>query len=132
MTNEDNFARVGKALLLLRQGLRPFVEREIPAAHPDGRNEGTAENRFRSTDRPDDLYVLLQTMELNWNSVFGRKLGRFHRSIVNELREHRNQWAYQQTINDEDAYRALDSAERLLGAIGAHEAESVRDLRLEL
>jgi DNA-binding GntR family transcriptional regulator len=72
-------------------------------------------------------------VEFNWNSSFGRRLSRLERSIVNELREHRNNWAHQATFTDDDAYRVLDSAERLLRAIGADsEAKAAKALRLEL
>ena len=37
-------------------------------------------------------------------------LGRADRSLVNELRDHRNEWAHQHSFSSDNAYRALDSA----------------------
>ncbi|MGH3630086.1 MAG: DUF499 domain-containing protein, partial [Mycobacterium sp.] len=49
------------------------------------------------------------------------------------LREVRNSWAHNGTFTDDDAYRALDTAERLLKLIGAaSEADEVRNIRLNL
>ena len=48
-----------------------------------------------------------------------RMLGPAERSILSDLREHRNKWAYQRAFSDDDAYRALDSAGRLLTAVSA-------------
>ena len=41
--------------------------------------------------------------------------------MFSELIEARNRWAHQETFTSDDAYRALDSAERLLQAISAGE-----------
>ena len=43
------------------------------------------------------------------------------RNYVSELIDARNRWAHQETFTSDDAYRALDSAERLLQAISAGE-----------
>jgi hypothetical protein len=128
MVIEDNNALVGNALLILQQGLSPFVEREMEAAFPEDRNRGIRSPINRLTD----CAVLLRTVESNWRSIFGHRLGRLERSIVNELLQHRNRWAHQDHFDDDDAYRVLDSAERLLRAVGAEDqAKTVKDLRLE-
>jgi methylated-DNA-[protein]-cysteine S-methyltransferase len=63
-------------------------------------------------------------------------LGRGERAWVNELIDKvRNQNAHRTSsddVPDDDAWRALDTAERLLAAIGSPEAENVRVLRLSL
>ena len=38
----------------------------------------------------------------------------FHRNLVHEVRQVRNNWAHQQKFSAEDTYRALDNMERLL------------------
>ena len=53
--------------------------------------------------------------------MFGRTLGRAERSIVSELIEVRNKWAHQKTFTTDDAYRAIDSMQRLVTAVGARE-----------
>src|SRR5262249_313945 len=54
------------------------------------------------------------------------------RTLVSELRDVRNKWAHQEHFTTDDAYRALDSAGRLLIAVSAPQAEEVEKLKLEL
>jgi predicted AAA+ superfamily ATPase len=65
---------------------------------------------------------------------FRDTLGRAGESYAIELREIRNKWAHHSTtFSDDDAYRALDTGERLLKLIGAsNEADEVRNIRLNL
>jgi predicted AAA+ superfamily ATPase len=60
-----------------------------------------------------------------WNDVFKKTLGQAERSLVSELRDARNKWAHQEAFTTDDAYRALDSIERLLTAVSAQEAAEV-------
>ena len=60
-------------------------------------------------------------MAAEWRPVFERTLGRMERNYVSELIDARNRWAHQEPFSSDDAYRALDSAERLLQAISAGE-----------
>jgi len=135
MTNHE---RVGKGLELLRAGLAPFVEREFRAAYgPQAAAEAT---RFLGEDRLNakrplaewDVAALLLVMWAAWHAVFKRPLGFAERSLVSELRDWRNRWAHQEAFSSDDADRALDSAERLLSAVSAPQAEEVRRLKLEL
>lgn len=65
--------------------------------------------------------------------VVVKALGRAGESFAMELREVRNTWAHNGSFSDDDAYRALDTAERLLGIVGAMDAvEQVRGIRLNL
>ena len=64
---------------------------------------------------------------------FNQALGKAGESFVIELREVRNSWAHNGTFTDDDAYRALDTGERLLKLVGAGaEADEVRNIRLNL
>lgn len=64
---------------------------------------------------------------------FNQVVGRTGETFASELREVRNDWAHNATFTDDDAYRALDTGERLLKLIGASkEAEEVRSIRLNL
>ncbi|CCK55005.1 Conserved protein of unknown function (part1) [Mycobacterium canettii CIPT 140070008] len=64
---------------------------------------------------------------------FDQALGKAGESFAIELREVRNTWAHNGTFTDDDAYRALDTGERLLRLIGAaQEADEVRNIRLNL
>ena len=134
-----NHERVGKALELLKAGLAPFVEREVKGAIESQRLNahklrGYAEDP-RLADRPMaqwDAAGLLKLMWETWNEVFRRTLGPAERGLVGELRGHRNRWAHQERFSSDDAYRALDSAGRLLVAVSAPESEPLERLKMEL
>jgi len=51
---------------------------------------------------------------------------------VSELRDVRNKWAHQESFSGDNADRALDSAERLLTAVSASQADEVRKIKMEL
>ena len=133
-----NHERVGKALELLRQGLTPFVERELQAQH--GKYWVTTvtagwrdEVNWRDDDVPHlDVALLLRIMWEQWNETFRRTLGFAERSLVSELREFRNRWAHQGSFSGDDTYRALDSAARLLTAVSAPQADEVETMKIEL
>lgn len=64
---------------------------------------------------------------------FNQALGRTGDTFAKELREVRNTWAHNGTFSDDDAYRALDTGERLLRLIGsATDADQVKAIRLNL
>jgi predicted AAA+ superfamily ATPase len=133
-----NHERVGKAMELLRAGLGPFVERELANVHKD--QAGAQAARFMGEDRllankpiPQwDAAALLKLMWEAWNDVFRRTLGPAERALVSELRDIRNKWAHQQSFSSDDAYRALDSVERLLTAVSAPESQEAEKLKMEL
>jgi hypothetical protein len=123
-------ARVGRTLDLLTQGLFPYVQQELRAAFGDDwedaarssfRNDRIAAVMMKLNPADWDAHALLTVMWDQWNSVFRQRLGLFERSLVSELREFRNRWAHQAMFEDDDAYRVVDSARRLLAAIGAPE-----------
>jgi predicted AAA+ superfamily ATPase len=135
-----NHERVGKALELLKDGLRPFVERELKARDAQGWlnivRESVSESQARlftkASDPPWDATSLLAVMWNQWNGVFRKTLGPAERSLVSELRDHRNKWAHQQTFSSDDAYRALDSVARLLTAVSAPQADEIEKMKTEL
>jgi predicted AAA+ superfamily ATPase len=134
----SNQERVGKAMDLLRQGLAPFVERELKSVHgekaPDEalRCLGVDRGGNRKSLADLDAAALLEVLWDSWNGVFGRTLGRAERSLVQELRDWRNQWAHQEPFSSDDADRALDSMARLLSAVSAPEADDVGKMKMEL
>ena len=135
-----NHERVGKALELLTDGLQPFVERELKTtAAPNWFAEtkkSLADSQLQLLGTPDkpqwDAAAILVTMWNEWNSVFRKTLGHTERTLVSELREVRNRWAHQRPFSTDDAYRALDSAARLLTAVSASEASEVEKMKMEL
>ena len=133
-----NHERVGKALELLKNGLGPFVQREITNTYKDRAAAEAA--KFLGEDRLNakkpiaewDAGVLMKLMWESWNDVFRLTLGQTERSLISELREHRNKWAHQETFSSDDAYRALDSAGRLLTAVSAPQAADIDTMKMEL
>lgn len=64
---------------------------------------------------------------------FRDPLGRTGETFASELREVRNKWAHNGSFTDDDAYRALDTGERLLRLINTPtEADGVKRIRLDL
>jgi predicted AAA+ superfamily ATPase len=133
-----NHERVGNALDLLRSGLGPFVEREIRAAMKEGTNVTALQSLASDPlikDKPItewDAALLLKVMWESWNEVFRKTLGPAERGIVGELRGHRNKWAHQEAFTSDDAYRALDSAGRLLTAVSAPQSRDLERIKMEL
>jgi len=133
-----NHERVGKGLELLKSGLGPFVEREFKSAYKD--RAAAEASRFMGEDRLNakrqvanwDAAALLKLMWESWNDVFRKTLGPAERSLLSELRDQRNKWAHQQTFSSDDAYRALDSAGRLLTAVSASQADEIEKMKMEL
>ena len=134
-----NHERVGKALDLLKAGLGPFVDREVKGALESRRLDA-----FKLRDYAEDPVLakkptsewdvagLLRLMWATWNDVFRTILGRADRSLVSELRDHRNKWAHQESFSSDDAYRALDSVGRLLAAVSAPQSDELERLKMEL
>ncbi len=135
-----NYERVGKVLNLLKDGLRPFVERELKAQYQQGwlaelKTSLTPQQlSFAGTeaDPMGDIATVLAVIWNQWNTVFKKTLGQAERTLVSELRDIRNKWAHQTPFSTDDAYRALDSAARLLSAVSAPEADEVEKMKMEL
>ena len=133
-----NHERVGKAMELLKQGLGPYVEREFKSTYKD--RAAAEAKRFMSDDHLNakkpiaewDAAALLKLMWEAWNDVFRLTLGHTERSLVSELRDHRNKWAHQESFSSDDAYRVLDSAGRLLTAVSATQADEIEKMKMEL
>jgi predicted AAA+ superfamily ATPase len=135
ITNQE---RVGKAMELLRDGLAPYVEREFKNAHKAQADSEALRyvrddrNLVGKPIREWDVAALLNLMSVAWNDMFGRVLGRTERSIVQELRDVRNDWAHQRPLSGDNTDRALDSMTRLLTAISSPQAEEVGRMKMEL
>jgi predicted AAA+ superfamily ATPase len=134
----SNHERVGRALELLKVGLGPFVEREFTGTF--GAHAKAEMARLLGEDRINakkavadwDAAALFKVIWDGWNEVFRKTLGPAERSLVSELRDHRNRWAHQEAFSSDDAYRALDSAGRLLTSISAQQADEIEKMKMEL
>jgi len=141
----SNHERVGKVLHLLRDGLGPFVEREVKTALDSERLsmeilieklQNNAPHAWPPWNGPiTDLDVagLLRVTRITWNDLFRSvALGRAELNLVHDLSTYRNKWAHQEELSNDDVYRVLDSSERLLTAISAtQEAETAMQLKVE-
>ena len=136
--------RVGKALHLLKEGLGPFVEREVKTALDRGRlNMEAINEKLRNNASPVrplwngpitdlDIAGLLRIMRITWKDVFSSTLKQAELNLVHDLSTYRNKWAHQEKLSSDDVYRVLDSSERLLRAINAiQEAEILAQSKRE-
>jgi Swt1-like HEPN len=134
----NNHERVGKAMELVKAGVGPFVEREFKSVYAEKALAQAlsllGEDRLNAKKSivEWDVAALLKVMWESWNQVFRKTLGPAERSLVQELRDHRNKWAHQEVFSGDNADRALDSAERLLTAVSAPQADEVRKIKIEL
>jgi Swt1-like HEPN/Protein of unknown function (DUF499) len=136
LSNKD---RVGKGLELLAEGLLPFISSRMAAAASvtggdwvrliEARDEAKHGKKF--THNENDPALLLRVLTEEWR-VFSDDLSRVEQSFASELRDVRNRHAHGQAFTADDTYRALDTMERLLTAVGAVDpAEQVRRLRAD-
>ncbi len=134
----SNSQRVGDALQLLSKGLAPFVERELKTAYGDDwvvavlEADPKAHPASAKTASLDDVQFLLKTMWQMWQHGVpqGARAGRAH---ARQRAAHaRNHWAHQETFSTDDAYRVLDSVQRLLTAVSAEEADELDEQKQEL
>ena len=116
-TSYNNHSLVGNALNLLADGLGPYVVRKMEDAIAGGRY--VPDDVEALGEIAGDVAVILRVMVTAWNDVFRDCLGQSERSLVSEIREIRNRWAHQESFNDDDLDRALDSVGRLLAAVAA-------------
>ena len=133
----SNRDRVGQVLELVGRGLRPFVERELKTEY-GGHWSQVVKQALEEAKLPAakdpfaDVHFLLKLMWDQWNTVFRKVLGQAERTYVSELRDVRNRWAHQDAFSTDDAYRALDTAQRLLSAVSAEEAVEVDHMKQEV
>jgi hypothetical protein len=127
---QSNYERIRETLELFNQAIRPYIERELKAVFREAWTKET--RRYLPEHAPTegakidvgswDTQMLCTVMWNAWDEVFGKTLGKTERNLLAEIRDIRNKWAHQQTFSGDNAYRALDTIERLLGAISAPQA----------
>ena len=135
MAKATYYERVGAALVAVRDGIQPEIERVWTALYGDDWVEevNSLDNFPDSAPSPDDLVFLLKGVWNTWHKVWKHQFGYAERNYVSELREARNRWAHNEKFSYDDTYRALDTAERVLTAFNAAEqVEAVRRSRQEL
>jgi ribonuclease-3 len=133
----SNHERVGRGLILLNQGLYPYVKREMQKVYGESWLNETASclSKEQSRRKPEeilseDISALLRVMIRHWEKVF-KKLNFENRALVGELIEIRNKWAHQPRFSADDSYRAIDTITRLLKAISASEVKIAEQYKQE-
>jgi len=143
----SNRDRIGKMFELLAPALDGFIAHSVASQLSEDaswtelvamkdQKKGVVGKEYRRLDPQVQLRMLTENIPHNvkpgWYP-FDDAIGRVGQGYGKELREARNDWAHNESFNDDDAYRCLDTAERLLVAIGAPTvADEVKAIRLGL
>ncbi|WP_433243497.1 Swt1 family HEPN domain-containing protein [Streptosporangium sp. CA-135522] len=135
LSNRD---RIGRGLEILGVGLEPFVEMMMSMATPGSQDwakvieaRDAAKHGTNKVYEKTDVRFLLRIIIEEWR-VFKDRLSRVEQNFAGELKEVGNKWAHTKPFSGDDTYRALDTMERLLVAVGAMDrADEVRKLRLD-
>ncbi|MCC6527279.1 MAG: DUF499 domain-containing protein [Polyangiaceae bacterium] len=130
--------RVRKALDFVKDGLRPFVERELRTKLGARWQEDARTRLGMATGRDGtpnwDTHALLKAVGQEfWSDVFRSSLQQVDRNYAIELRDVRNKLAHEESFTNDDTYRAIDTAQRLLESVHARtQAEECGKLKREL
>lgn len=137
----SNLDRVGGALDILATELAPFVARvlgpHLPAGTDDwtlilAAKDGIAGKEYSPSDPQVQLRVITEPLGA-LKYAFNDVLSRAEQNLASETRAVRDSWAHRKPFSADDAYRALDTIERLLRAIGSGPAaDRVRKSRLDV
>lgn len=137
----SNIDRVGIALDSLAEALEPFIARVLVPHLPAGMTDWTAilaikDNVVGKEYLPTDPQVQLRVLTEPLGALrypFNDVLSRAEQNLASEVRTVRDSWAHRKPFSPDDAYRALDTMERLLRAIGAiPAADKVKRSRLDV
>jgi predicted AAA+ superfamily ATPase len=130
-----NNERIGRGLDAVRDGILPICEATWKAHYGDDwlTEVGNRDRNAGGPSDPNDVSYLLKGMHNTWQEVWKYQLGQSERAYTTELRDARNDWAHQKPFSTDDAYRMLDTAERLLQAFSAvDELKVVQGLKRDL
>jgi ribonuclease-3 len=136
----NNPAIIDKCLVLLTQGLYPYVEEKMREAygnawltqaknflHQDSTLKRTIEDTLEK-----DIGSLLNLINGRWDKVFKPYLSPVERALVSEIIDIRNKWAHKTQFSLEETYRALDTIALLLNAIKAEQEQEVTKQKQEV
>lgn len=144
LSNRD---RIGKMFELLAPALDDYISSVIGAVDPAAGAEwiklivardGDNGRVYDPLDPAAQLRMLTDTsitthLKPRWYP-FSDTLGRIGEAFATELKTARNTWAHNGSFTDDDAYRILDTAERLVGLIntGGSVSDDLKAIRLNL
>jgi len=143
LSNRD---RIGKMFEILAPPLDDYISSVIGAVEPSaGANwvELVAAKDGHPGKVYDPLDPYMQLRMLTESAItthvkprwypFSDTLGRVGEAFATELKGARNTWAHNGSFTDDDAYRVLDTAERLMRLLSSpNEADQIKDIRLNL
>lgn len=139
----DSHDFVKSALSALIDALHPFVTKRFAEVAPEvsewtsviERKDRQA-GRFTERYNPRDVGLLLRALTENFGAIgypFNGLLSRQASNCASELRGVRNRWAHNEEFSLAETYRALDSAEILIRAVGADaQAEEIAPLKAQV
>ncbi len=125
----SNRDRVARALELLGRAFGPYVDQRMSKSSPKG--DGWKAT-YADVNVDKDPAAQISAVLDNWQDVFRNELRTTGRNLIGEVRDWRNKWAHNEPFSHDDAYRALDTIERLLTVIGASEATEVGAAKSDL
>lgn len=144
LSNRD---RIGQMFDALAPALDEFLTTVLAGDLPEGASwtslvaakdagNGITGKTYSTTDPQVQLRLLTENipaqLKAGWYP-FDTHLSKVARSHASELRDTRNDWAHGASFSDDDAYRALDTAERLLKAVAKGDAAAqVAKIRTDL
>ena len=127
----SNREYVGRALEALACGLEPYIAAVLSEVAPGvawtkiiqhkDENAGRAAQSYAPTDLSLQLRIMTESMG---SLGYPFNLPHEARSHTSELRQARNRWAHNESFDDADTFRALDTAGRLAKVIGLDETHS--------
>jgi len=129
-----NSQRIQLAMQVLATGLGPHVDRCLTQRiGSDWPGAVSRDGRVPSNATSDAQFLLKAMIALWREGGFADTLGHAGRSWVGELLDTRNRWAHNESFSSDQAYRALDTVQLLLNAVGAGElATKIDPLRQDL
>ena len=130
-----NHERVGKALTLVRDAIRPEVEQTWRGqfGHQWVQQVSGRIHHHGIPSSPDDLAFLLRGMDATWDQFFRHTQSRSTRSYLHLLWKARNEWAHTKRFSSDETLRILDHCEMMLVAFQSGEAAAeVQELKRTL
>jgi predicted AAA+ superfamily ATPase len=143
----SNRDRIGQMFDALSPALNEFITRILSSHLPDSRDwtqmvalkdtrNAVPAKVYSATDPQVQLRMLTENIpnqiKQDWYPFDGQ-FSKVQQSYASELRDVHDGWAHGDSFSNDDAYRALDTAERLLSGIGASgPAMEVARIRLNL
>ena len=145
----NNWDRVNKGFDILLKVLVKYEVHELaveygaqdwwsngiePILSPEQRRNTTGATSDQDRILSLDVAMVLSIIDVRWGEVFRKKLPRDCRTWANELKGVRIRAAHRgvQDMSDDDAYRALDTMQRLCMEIDSDKAEPLRELMREV